>query len=45
MVQYLIVLIAVQTLDSFLFEAGNFLRRLVLPSVSKKSDILFWTLE
>lgn len=41
MVHDLVVLIAIQTLDSFFFEAGNFLRRLVAPYVSKKFDIFF----
>lgn len=40
MVCDLIVLIAVQTLDSFFFEAGNFLRRLLSPCISKKHTFL-----
>lgn len=40
----LLVLIAVQTLDSVCFKAGNFLR-LVCPYVSKKFDIVLWALQ
>lgn len=40
----LLLLIAVQTLDSVFFKAGNFLR-LLSPYVSKKFVILSWALQ